>query len=170
MTSTPAPTRWPDAFADALPLTVLLGLLWLALAGGRGLAFGLVAVLVTAALSRWLTPMQYTRFSLPGLMRFVPWFLMQSLVGGFDVARRALHPCLPLAIREVDHSLALPPGQARSVFIGVLSLLPGTLACDLNGDRLRVHSLTGDPHAALAALERRIAALYALDQPEHGGT
>lgn len=169
MTSTSSPTRWPRAIADALPLTVLLGVLWLALAGGRGLAFGIPAVLATVALSRWVAPMQYTRFSLAGLIRFVPWFFAQSLLGGFDVARRALHPRLPIAIQEVDHTLALPPGQARSVFIGVLSLLPGTLACDLDGDRLKVHSLTGDPHAALAALERRIAALYALDLPGHGG-
>jgi multicomponent Na+:H+ antiporter subunit E len=163
MTSTPSPTRFPGAIADALPLTVLLGVLWLALAGGRGLVFGAVAVPVTVALSRWLVPMQYTHFALAGLVRFVPWFLVQSLAGGVDVARRALHPRLPLDICEIDHALSLPPGQARSVFVGVISLLPGTLACDVHGDRLRVHSLIGDPRAPLAALERRIAALYGLN-------
>lgn len=149
-----------------MQLALLLAALWLALTGLTDWMFGLAAVALAMMASVWLAPMQLTRFSLPGLLRFLPFFLYQSVAGGLDIARRALDPALPLEPFDAYYELRLPPGQARTVFIGTVSLLPGTLSRDLQGDRLRVHSIAGDPAADLATLETRIADLFGLPQPE----
>ena len=150
----------------SLQLAVLLVVLWLALTGLNDWLFGLVAVVLAMMASVWLAPMQFTRFSLPGLVRFLPFFLHQSVAGGLDIARRALDPALPIDLYDAYYTLRLPPGQARTVFVGTVSLLPGTLSRDLQGDRLRVHSIAGDPSTDLAILEARIADLFGLPQPD----
>ncbi len=147
----------------SLQLIVLLAVLWLALTGIADWYFGIVAVALALAASVWLAPMQLTRFSVPGLARFVPFFLVQSLAGGVDVGRRALHPGLPLDIHDCRYRLRLPASQARSVFIGTVSLLPGTLSRELDGDMLHVHSIAGDPTAGLQRLEHRVADLFGID-------
>lgn len=146
----------------SLQLVVLLAVLWLALAGPAEWLFGIVAVGLALAASHWLAPMQLTRFSLPGLARFLPYFVAQSVAGGVDVARRALAPGPPLAVHDSRYAMALPPGQARTVFIGAISLLPGTLARDVDNEGVRVHSIAGDPRASLDALERRVANLFGI--------
>lgn len=144
----------------SLQLIVLLAALWLALTGGAGVLFGVLAVALAVLASAWLAPMQFTRFSLPGLARFAVYFLGRSVAGGIDVARRALAPGMPLHIVDTAYVLSLPAGQARTVFTGVVSLLPGTLARDLTDDTLWVHSIAGDPDADLKLLERHVAALF----------
>ncbi len=155
----------PSSHAPSVQLILLLAALWLALTGLTDWVFGVVAVLLALAASHWLAPMQFTRFSLPGLLRFLPFFFLQSVAGGLDIARRALAPGLPLDLHDADYELRLPPGQARTVFIATISLLPGTLSRDLIGDTLRVHSIAGDPADGLAQLERRVADLFGLSLP-----
>ena len=150
----------------SLQLMLLLAILWLALTGLTDWLFGAVAVALALGASHWLAPMQLTRFSLPGLLRFLPYFAVQSVAGGIDVARRAFAPALPLALHDSRYTLRLPAGQARTVFIGTVSLLPGTLARDLSGNELRVHSIAGDPTPELQRLERRIADLFGLTLAE----
>jgi multicomponent Na+:H+ antiporter subunit E len=64
------------------------------------------------------------------LLRFVLRFLKQSLLGGLDVARRALDPRLPLALGFVHQHTVLPPGTGRALFGALTSQTPGTLAVD----------------------------------------
>lgn len=53
----------------------------------------------------------------------MPYLLWRSLYGGVDVARRALHPALPIAPRLFDHHWRLPPGLPRVVMANTVSLL-----------------------------------------------
>ena len=57
---------------------------------------------------------------------FAGYFLRESLRGGWDVARRALSPALPMSPALVRFLLRLPPGSARWLFCNTISLLPGT--------------------------------------------
>lgn len=149
-------------------------LLWYALTGGRNWAFGIAACVAAAALGTWLAPWTFTRISLPGLARFMWYFLRRSVAGGLDVAWRALHPAMPLAVTLQRYPLDLESGPARTVFIGTLNLLPGTLACDFSesdsggesggdsGGELCVHCIGGDARAELADLETHVRALFPL--------
>lgn len=102
------------------------------------------------------------------LPAFAGYFVSRSLLGGLDVARRALDPRLPLEVCERPYDLTVRGDGARTLFVAVVSLLPGTLATGLAGQRVKVHSIAGDPHAQLADLERQVARLCD-DEARTGG-
>lgn len=73
----------------------LLSFLWWSLTDGKASSWwvGVPAVGVVLMVSVALVPPVY--LSWRGVFRFVPFFLVRSLMGGVDVAWRAFHPSLP---------------------------------------------------------------------------
>lgn len=160
--------RWAIGRAAAVR-GALLGLLWLALTGAD-LRYAPLAVAVVGsatAVSLALAPPAQRRLRLLGAIRFVPFFVRQSLLGGIDVARRALAPGQPIEPEFITYQLRLPGGAPQTTFIAVVSLLPGTLSTELADDALIVHVLDRrvDAAATLARLERRVADLFGVDLP-----
>jgi len=153
--------------AAAVTLAAILILLWLGLSGGRGWPFGLAAVAAAVLASQALAPFPAMRISLPGLVRFLGFFVYGSLVGAADVARRALAPRLRLDIHQHRHSSRLPAGPPRAVLVAVVSLLPGTLSVRLDDGDLLVHSIAGDPGERIHHLEQRVAGLFGIPAPLH---
>lgn len=145
----------------------LLLLLWFALAGGAPAAswFGIPLSLAGAVIALKLLPERGRVWSLVGLIRFVPWFVRESLLGGADVARRALHPRLPLAPAILAYPTALPEGPARTFLAGLISLLPGTLSAEWRDGELQVHVLDEGlaVEGRLRLLERLVADLFGLE-------
>lgn len=144
-------------------------LLWWVLAEGDtdGLAFALPGALLAALVSlQLLRPSDGIRWRVItlGWLHFIPFFLFNSLLGGVDVARRAFHPRLPLALCIIRYPLNLPEGWPRVVFLSTVSLLPGTLAVKMEGDEAHIHLLdgSGDPLPSLRRVERRVAALFGM--------
>ena len=150
--------------------TVLFALMWWILTEGAmsswlvGVPVVALAVLASGAL------LPVTAWSLPGIARFVPFFLWHSLRAGADVARRALHPRLPISPGLFDHRWRLPPGLPRVFMANTVSLLPGTLSAELNDQYLRVHVLdrTGTFASELTVIEARVAALFGLSPIAEG--
>ena len=70
----------------------------------------------------------YVRFS--KLLALMPHFVWESVLAAVDVARRALHPRMPLSPGFVTCPLAFPPGFARNTFATITSLLPGSVPVD----------------------------------------
>lgn len=174
--ASPQPEQQPGR-ARALSATrsaVLLAILWAALTGGdpASWAFGGPAVVAGAAIAFLLPPSQPGRVSPFGALGFAVWFAAQSLRGAVDVARRAFDPRMPLRPGFRSYTTALPAGPARIVMVNTITLLPGTLTAELNGNRLVVHML--DTRADLAremgAVEARVRALFALPDPAAAGT
>lgn len=139
---------------------LLFAALWGILSNGRGWAFGVPVVLLAATVSCVLVPR--TRLSLAGLVRFVPYFAWNSLRGGIDVASRALHPHMPIDPALLRYELQLDDAVARVVMANVVTLLPGTLSVDLQGNVLLVHVLNaGGPFPeAFRLLEGHVADLF----------
>jgi multicomponent Na+:H+ antiporter subunit E len=90
-------------------------------------AIGVVAALGAARLSLWLLPANPGRLRKRRLAALGLGFLRQSIVAGFDVARRAFSPGLPIAPGYIEHSFATPPGDARNLFTAITCLMPGSL-------------------------------------------
>lgn len=95
---------------------------------------------------------------------------MQSVRGAIDVAGRAFAPDMGLRPCFRPYPLTLPQGAPRVMFMNTITLLPGTLSAEIQGDTLIVHML--DARTALepelADLESRIRAVFALPpSPEH---
>ncbi len=177
-----SPARLPDLSGlrprhparRALIGALALAGLWAALTGGAAESWvmGAPAVLLGAALILLHPAAPRWRLSLFGALRFAAWFALQSVRGATDVARRALARRLPLAPGCRMFRAALPEGAPRLLFANAITLLPGTLTAEIEGDRLVIHMLdTGaDLDGDLAALERRVAALFALPVPGAAAT
>jgi len=96
------------------------------------------------------------------IMKFIPFFLLRSLLGGIDVARRTFPPNLPIAPNLIEYPLRLPPGLPQVVMVNIASLLPGTLIAELDQSVLKVHVLDSqkDFLTELALVEQRLARMF----------
>lgn len=148
---------------------IFFTLLWLVLVEGdwRGWWFGVPAIILATLVSRALLPDSAWTWRLRGMVRFIGFFLWQSLRGGTDVALRALNPRLPLSPTLLDHPLRLSEGLAQYVLLSTISLLPGTLIVDLHAQRLQIHVLDANLRAeqSLQRLEAIVADMFGIDLP-----
>lgn len=146
-----------------------LALLWGGLTGwdAASWVFGAPAVLAATALSFCLAPAPAWRLSVPGAIRFAGWFAVNSLRAALTVTGRALAWRIALTPGFRSYRTSLPPGAARICFANVITLLPGTLSVQIDGDLLEVHMLDtgGDLEAELGEVEARIRDLFALPAP-----
>jgi multicomponent Na+:H+ antiporter subunit E len=150
----------------ALPLASLAGLWWLLSDGDpASWLIGLPAVAAAFWSARRLGSYNTAPVSATALLRFLPFFLWESLRGGFDVALRTLAPRMRLSPGLMVYRTSLPRPDARLFFATCVSLLPGTLAADLDEDRLEVHVLDAgaDATGELQRLESAVARVYPQD-------
>lgn len=158
---------WPSILRRGL----LFALVWWILVGGEIASWwiGVPAVLLAATASvALLSPVTLVWHE---LFRFVPFFLIRSLMGGADVAWRAVHPRMPIAPHLIEYPIRLPSGLPRVFMANTVSLLPGTLSAELNSSYLKVHVLNGrkDVLSELETLEQRVAALFGTSLPASSG-
>lgn len=147
---------------------VVFAVLWWVLAEGDSSSwlFGIPFSLLASAASLKLTPERGWRVRVGGALRFGIFFVRNSVVGGVDVALRALRPSMPLSPGFVACPMRLPTESARVFLANTLSLLPGTLSAGFERDgtlvlhvldcRLPVREDTG-------RAERYIADMLALE-------
>ncbi len=149
-----------------------MALVWLGMNGTDWSSWivGGPVVLAAAWVSVTLLPDARWRLSAGGAIAFAGFFLRESLRGGWDVAWRALSPALPLSPAIVCFPLHLPPGSARLLFCGAISLLPGTAVVAITDGSICVHVLDVSPRVEeeLRELEDHVAALFGLRLPEPG--
>lgn len=144
-----------------LPRAVWFALFWWVVTMGepRSWVVGLPAVVMATMLSVTLLPAHTWRWRILGAARLLGYFLWQSVIGGLDVAWRALHPRLPLSPGLYTYPLRLTPGPARTFFINIVSLLPGTLSATLQENQLTLHVV--DTSQSILAQTQRLEAMVA---------
>jgi len=141
--------------------------LWLLLAGsldaGEAGAGVLVALLVTLAARPYAAMFAGIRLQAAApwhLAAYLAAFLVALIKANLDMARMVLSPSLPIrpALVEVKTGLESPLG--RLILANSISLTPGTLTVDVNGDRILVHWVDAPPDADLESTTRAIAAHF----------
>jgi multicomponent Na+:H+ antiporter subunit E len=151
----PALPRTPPALLRC----AILFAFWVVLIGTdlADLAAGIVTAALATWVSLWLLPPVRARLRPTALPALVARFAWQSVVAGWDVARRALDPRLPLAPGFVEYRCEFPPGIGRNAFTSLTSLLPGTVPIADDGTTLRYHCLdVNQPVAAQLAAEEAL--------------
>jgi multicomponent Na+:H+ antiporter subunit E len=126
------------------------------------LAVGVVATIAATWASLKLLPLSGGRVRAGALLGYLLHFLWQSILSGWDIARRAFDPRLPLRPGFVSYPTALPPGRARNEFTSITSLLPGSLSVADEPGAIVYHCLdTAQPVTEqLAAEERALARVF----------
>jgi multicomponent Na+:H+ antiporter subunit E len=158
------PDRKPPPWTGLGARAAILALFWWALVEGDAGSWWLGVPAVAVAL--WVG--RNRDASLPLRWRALPSFLLlflrRSVIGAVDVALRACAPTLAIAPAMVDYRTRLPAGLPRVCFVNSISLTPGTLGADLEGDTVRVHLLDdrGDHDRSLRTLEDALARVFGL--------
>lgn len=152
----------------ALQGFVVLFSLWLVFDGLDGWPVGVLTALIGGGLAAWLADSKPFWWNPFRLVEFAGFFLFESFRGGIDVAWRSLHPRMPIGPRFFEHPIALPEGQPSTLLISTISLLPGTLSAELERDAhvLVVHTLAEGGEDSVERLERRIARLFSVAEPD----
>jgi multicomponent Na+:H+ antiporter subunit E len=133
------------------------------------LVIGIPLALAAAALSVALQPKTLSGIYLPGALRFTRFFAVNSVLGGIDVAMRALGPRMRLEPAIVLYPLRISGALPRVFFANTISMLPGTLSSRLSDDTVEVHVLDCSRPVIddLARVEERVADLFGAQLPPH---
>ena len=145
---------------------LLLVALWLLLTGGSlsswviGIPFVLLAIFAMPKGS--VSSAETQALKLARLPAFLGYFIVESVRGGLDVSRRVFATRPRIEPGFFEYPLSLKSEPARHLFVNCISLLPGTLSADWDGDHARIHTLDRGPQSsdALHLLEQRIGHLF----------
>jgi len=150
--------RFAVCFVMTLVLWLLLfwSLQWSVLLAGLAVAAGVAAGIGTRfpdtgkklfAPQRWLYAIIY-----------LPYFLWYCLRANLDVAVRVIHPDLPIRPGIVKVRTTLTSEMAKTFLANSITLTPGTLTIDVDGQDFYVHWInihTDDPKERSAEIVQR---------------
>lgn len=161
---------WPGGV-----IFVTLLAFWFILSGhfdALHIAYGVVSATIVVALTGGLErlgtrvdaagrALPVFTFSLPWprFLAYLPWLLGQIIIANLQIAAVILHPRLPIAPTMVRFRTRLRGDLARAAFGNSITLTPGTITLDVDGDEFVVHALTRGAARALLTqtMERRVA-------------
>ncbi|KPK84136.1 MAG: hypothetical protein AMJ81_06455 [Phycisphaerae bacterium SM23_33] len=149
-------------FVVALAVWLLLfwSLHWTVVLGGV-LAAALVTALLVhrfpAGAAKMLNPRRWFFAAI-----YLPYFLYYCVKANLDVAIRVLHPDLPIRPGIVKVRTHLSSSMAKTFLANSITLTPGTLTIDIDGQELYVHWInihTQDPQRRYAEIVGRFEPL-----------
>ena len=138
----------PNTLRRTLSLFVLLFLTWLLLSGrytGLLLGLGALSCLVVVAVCRRMKiidPEGHPNHLIPGLLRYMPWLLWAIVKANIDVARRIVHPRLPMSPRVIQVETSQKTHLGQVIYANSITLTPGTVAVETDEGTIDVHALT----------------------------
>lgn len=151
---------------------------WLVLSGRWDplhIAYGAVSAALVAVLGRDVgrlgtrtdargreRPVFTFSFPWPRFVAYLPWLLGEIVLANLQIAAVLLHPRLPIAPAVVRFRTRLQGDLARTTLGNSITLTPGTVTLDVEGDEFVVHALTRDAARQLRdrGMERRVARAF----------
>lgn len=150
----------------AASLAVFLSLLWLLLSGHWSepllLGLGAVSVLLVVFITRRKEVLDREGHPVHLILRAVvywPWLLKEIVVANIDVAKAILHSPVAIAPTVFTVRGSQKSELGRVIYANSITLTPGTVTIDLEGDKLTVHALTraGLEGVESGEMDRRVA-------------
>jgi multicomponent Na+:H+ antiporter subunit E len=162
-----------------IPLATLLFVFWVVLSGkfdafhlSIGTASAVCIALGTQSLllrAPAIVPDAHhplTAISWGRLLLYVPWLAWQVVLSSLQVAWLVLHPKMPISPCVVQFETPLPHELARLTLANSITLTPGTITLDVEGDTFVVHALTKSsaaeltPRTGQGSMQRHVEFLY----------
>ncbi len=151
---------------------ILMGF-WLIMSGKFDLIHILMGVLCVGFVLALNIPLRRYRYfdddadvihdlRLGRVVLYVLWLIYQIILSGIQVARLILSPSLPVAPRVIRFTVDLPNAQAKMILGNSITLTPGTLTVDINGDEFIVHAIVPEALDSLIsdAMPRQVLKLF----------
>ena len=149
---------------SGIPRAMALALIWWIITEGNVASWfvGIPVIVASTVTSMIFIRTVSSKLCIVGIVRFLFFFLIQSIIGGVDVARRAFYLRVPLSPFLFNYSFRLAPGISRVFMANTISLLPGTLSAELHDDSVTVHGIdeTINLEVKLQILEEHVAYLF----------
>ena len=92
---------------------------------------------------------------------YAVWLVKEIVQANIDVARRILNPSLPIRPKVIRVKATQQGDLGRVIYANSITLTPGTVSVDVEGDEIVVHALTEEAAAedASGEMNRRVTAL-----------
>ncbi len=150
-----------------ISLAAVLYGLWLGLSGHfepQLLVLGVLSVIATVALARRMDVVDHEGHPVHLSWRaftYWPWLGWEILKANVDVARLIVDPRLPIDPRVIEVEGHERTEVGLVTYANSITLTPGTVTVDVEGNRLQVHALTAAAAEALQTgdMDRRVAAM-----------
>jgi len=149
--------------------TIPLMLFWLAITGSIkpvDVALGVVFSLILGAwAARYLWEEDAPTLTLRQAGRFVLYLghlLKDIVIAAVQVAEVVLDPRMPIAPVVIAHRTSFTRDVSRVAFANSITLTPGTLTVDMDGNTFYIHCITERlaDDIASGALERRVTRVF----------
>ncbi len=148
----------------AISLALVLFALWLLLSGHYvplliGLGALSVLLVVTIALRMDVVDREGHPIHLsPKALLYWPWLGWEIVKANLDVARRILDPRLPISPIVIRLKTTQKSDLGRVIYANSITLTPGTVSIDIDGEHIEVHALTREAAQALRTgdMDRRV--------------
>ncbi|MEE8266481.1 MAG: Na+/H+ antiporter subunit E [Acidiferrobacterales bacterium] len=148
----------------AISLALVLFALWLLLSSHYvplliGLGALSVLLVVTIALRMGVVDREGHPIHLsPKALLYWPWLAWEIVKSNVDVARRILSPTLPISPTVIRLKASQKSELGKVIYANSITLTPGTVSIDIDGDKIEVHALTREAAQALRTgdMDRRV--------------
>jgi multicomponent Na+:H+ antiporter subunit E len=77
-----------------------------------------------------------------GMLLYLPYLGLEIVKANLDVARRIIAPRMPIGPRVFRTTAKQKSDLGRVVYANSITLTPGTVSIDIEGDEIAVHALT----------------------------
>lgn len=100
------------------------------------------------------------------LIYYILWLVWQIIASGFHVAGVILRKSLPISTYIVRFKADLPSAHARMILGNSITLTPGTLTIDIQGNEFTVHALTTKSVSSVVddSMASRVARLFSKEK------
>ena len=90
------------------------------------------------------------------------WMIGQIVMAGFHVAALIIRPSMPVRTSLITFRADLPSAQARMILGNSITLTPGTLTIDIQGDVFTVHALDDSTYQGITSdhMPRQVLQLF----------
>lgn len=105
-------------------------------------------------------------FKLYRLFYYLPFLVWEIISSSFKVAYLIVHPKMPIKVGIIRFHTNLPNMTAKVFLANSITLTPGTVTLQIEGDELIIHSLTNDKDDAHIdhTLTEEVAKLYGITE------
>ena len=152
----------------AISLGFLLAILWLLLSGHYTLLLiscGLLSVMLVVLLALRMDVVDHEGHPLhlnpKALVIYWCWLLKEIFVSNIYVCRLILNPAMPISPTVIALRSSQSSDLARVIFANSITLTPGTVTIDVDGDITEVHAITEETATSLlqGSMDRKVTAL-----------
>lgn len=146
---------------------------WIAMSGfldAVHLAMGVVSVVGVMLLNHQLKKQRFFEDDMEDLseLRFGRaffyffWLIYQILIAGFHVLFVIIRPSMPIKPTLVTFKVDLPSSHAKVILGNSITLTPGTLTVDIEGDTFTVHALDHNSYTGIEddSMPRQVLSLF----------